>query len=249
MRDFHIKGKFYANILIVGKKGEHLATISEKRAKWYISKKLATEIVPPHPYPRAIKLTFDHKAVDNPKSWDLQISEDKCVMCGRTNTLSLHHIVPYVVRRHFPEETKKYSREWCVLLCTKCHLRIEKIIQPLYKEKFPPEGPLRKNTNITLQIIKSKGHLNRIPPEKLKLLLSLSDYSNVEDIPPYHGMTTKRKMHSLMSESHREAIRQWALEFIEEHGGIDGTEQYFLDLFLKCEPNHLPTWFSDLKKA
>lgn len=243
----HLQGTFYHNVLIVGKNGEPLSTVSTRKANWYVNRKLAEDIIPPKPYPRAIQLNFTHKAKDAPEAWDLHIGNDQCVLCGDTIKLSLHHIVPHVIRRHFPDEHKKHSREWCVLLCTKCHDKVELVSQPVYKKEFPHRGRDDKSANLTVQIIKANGNIDKIPAEKLKLLLSWSDYKTVEEIPPYETVNRRDHFHEL-SVSHREAIKQWALKFVDDHGGIDGTKKYFLELFMTFKPKYLPTWFDELLK-
>lgn len=241
----HLSRKFYSNVLIVSKDGIPLSTVSDHKADWYLKRTLAQEISAPHPFPRAIQLNFVHQAEADPKAWDLHIGEDQCVMCGSPSKLSLHHIVPYVIRKHFPVEHKKHSREWCVLLCIECHTKVENYIQPIYKTEFPYGGKRPRNTNLTLRLVKKTGQIESIPPERLQLMLSRSDYKSVAEIPEYTS-TGRNEHFANVSRLHQEALKTWALKFIDDHGGIDGTNQYFLELFMKSKPAYLPSWFSAL---
>lgn len=249
MKETHsIKGVFYSNVLILGKEGEYLSTVSDRKANWYLKKDLANEVEPPAPYPRAIRLKFNHAAVKPPDKWDLHIGIDYCVLCGTPHMLSLHHIVPRVIRRTYPVEYKNHSREWCVLLCLDCHRKVEDETQPIYQKNIPSFKVHRGETNSTLQFVKHNGTINKIPPDRLQRLFDLSDYKTIDEIPPYRGIATKRQNWKRRSEAHQKEIQQWAETFIQEHGGIEGTNQYFLDLFLKFNPKYLPSWFEELIK-
>lgn len=229
--------KHYSNIIVISKNGNPLSTISEKRANWYLKKNLAVEVPAPTPYPKAIKINFDHNCETNPRQFDLLIVNDQCAICGKTEDLTLHHIIPYVLRKHFPSESKCYSREWCVLLCVDCHGIAELKTQPLYKRKFPA-GIKNRNTNIILQEIKDSGNIHKVKAERLKWLLEKSDYKSIEEIPPLS--VSRKEKHEYVSKMHKEAISKWAKDFIDKHDGIKGVKKYFGNIFLSLNPKFLP---------
>lgn len=235
----------YANVILIGQDGKHLSTISYKKARWYLSKNLATEVPAPAPYSRALQLNFTHKQKDDSEKWDLAVSDNQCVICGTTEDLTLHHIVPRVIRRHFPFEVKGHSREWCTLLCEPCHMNVEMVTQPIYKKDFPHYKQGEKDMNLALQVIKSKGNLEKIPVDKLTQMMAQSDYKNVDDIPLPN--LDKQAINLQRSNNQLALIEVWANNFIKDHGGIDGTHQYFYDLFLTFKPQYLPKWFRDLR--
>lgn len=240
----------YANVLLIGQDGKHLSTISTKKAKWYLKKNLAMEVPAPTPYARALQINFTHKQVGEAEKWDLEVSDNCCVMCGTSQDLTLHHIVPRVIRRYFPFEVKSHAREWCVLLCEPCHNNVEAVSQPVYKVKFPYSSPKDEHMDTALQVIKHKGNLHKIPTEKLAGMLALSSYKSVEEIPdlnPESNRGLNRELGSRRSNTQQRLIEEWAHEFIQEHGGIDGTHQYFYDLFLTFKPQYLPKWFLELR--
>lgn len=237
----------YSNVILIGQDGKLLSTISSRKAKWYLKKKLAEEISAPAPYARAIKINFAHNQPHEVESWDLGVNDNQCVLCGCEESLTLHHIVPRVIRRYFPVEIKGHSREWCVLLCESCHTKVELKTQPIYKKNFPNYIRHGEDWKISLQVIKDKGNLEKIPTDKLNKMLADANYASIDEIPPLSA-EVRRNLYAYRSNVHQKSIEEWANQFIQEHGGIEGTHQYFLNLFLSCKPKYLPGWFADLIK-
>jgi hypothetical protein len=244
-----INRSFYDNVIILNNDGTPLSTVSNHKAKWYLRKNLGVEATPPEGYPRAIQLNFPADVARPRFVHDIVICKDQCVFCGISLNLTVHHVVPHVIRQHFPLEHKARARNWCVLLCFKHHMELEEDLKKLYyDDKFPPT-PRDGNTNITLQKIKTACDLSRLPLEKLEALLAMSDYKTVDDIPMLTAEARKQR-NSDLSMAHREAIRVWALQYIEDHGGIEGTKAFFREHFLTYNPTHLPEgWLQELKVA
>jgi hypothetical protein len=228
----------------MGQDGKHLSTISYKKAKWYLTKNLAVEVPPPAPYPKALQITFQHKQKSDAEKWDLVMSNNQCVICGTKDALTLHHIVPRVIRRHFPIEIKEHSREWCTLLCEPCHTHVELVSQPIYKKDFPNYSPGAEDMNMSLCFIKAKNNLDRIPMEKLQKMMALSSYKTVDEIPS--APFDRQGVYSRRSMAQQKLIEEWAHKFIQEKGGLEGVHHYFFNLFLTFKPKHLPQWFFDL---
>lgn len=235
---------FYSNVVIISKDGKLLSTISDSRANWYLKKNLATEIHPPVGYSRAIRLSFKPHSDAEPQTYDLNISEDKCVLCGKFSDLTLHHVIPYVIRKYFPLTLKSKARQWCVLLCIDCHEKVETITQPIYKERFPLGGS-NPCTNNTLEIIKHKKAFHKITPEKLKFLFDHSNYKTIDEIPNYTPSRRKENM-AERSKQHQAKIKQWAEDFIAEHDGVDGVKKYFREMFLLFNPKYLPQGYLEI---
>jgi hypothetical protein len=246
-----LKRSHYSNIIILSIDGKPLSTISTKKARWYLKKGLAKMLKKaPHPYSQAIQLKFQDKSDGNPEKVDLCICDNKCVVCGRKTLgkLSLHHVIPYVLRKHFPVKYKIHSREWCVLLCLDCHDNAERLTQPLYMQDFPqaPRMTLER-TNGTLQLIKDKGNIHRLSPHKLKFLLKNSSYKNVDEIPSFTKCNQK-DIHTKISNAHHKEIKRWAKNFVKKHGGIKGTKKYFSEIFLQMNPKYLPDGYIGISK-
>ena len=243
----HVIGAPYSNVIIISNGGNLLATISDRKANWYLKKGLAIETLPPIGYPRAIKLKFEADVNRTPKPFEINVNENKCVICGKENKLTRHHVIPWVIRKHFPLQHKQYARQWCVLLCVECHENVELFTQPLYKEKFPQGTEIKRNTNIALQMIKHNGHLDKLSTEKFANLLEHSTYKSVEEIPPYKNKN-KNEFRKTLSIQHKLEIKKWALKFIHEHDDIKGTKTYFRELFLTMNPKYLPEGYLDIEQ-
>ncbi len=128
----HLQRPHYDNNLMVSKEGKPLATVGDDRVQWYLDRNLAM-VVPwhdPH-YKRVIQLKFVHAGNDDGRPGDLIRMENRCVVCGTDASLSLHHVTPYSVKRHYPLRDKTNTRNLCVLLCEEHHLRIEEVNRQL----------------------------------------------------------------------------------------------------------------------
>lgn len=119
-----------------------LTTISDKRASWYIERDLAEEVeesirLSKFPkYLRVVKLKFTAKLEDKMDPFYHQIIETQCVVCGHREGLTLHHVVPSVVRKGFPDEHKNHSHGWCVLVCEKHHNLADNLAMELHNEEI-----------------------------------------------------------------------------------------------------------------
>lgn len=136
-----IGGEYYSNILLISRRSAPLTTISEKRAKWYIDRDLAEEVLDQEReekfprYIRVVRLKFQAKLEDKGDPFYHQILETQCVVCGKKDGLTLHHVVPSVVRKFFPSEHKNHSHGWCVLLCEKHHGEADRLAQELHEQE------------------------------------------------------------------------------------------------------------------
>jgi hypothetical protein len=124
----HIQSEYYSNYLMVSQDGKPLNTVDKRRCDWYLKRNLAEEIDwPDKQYPKVIRLKFKHKGNTNKRESDTMLVESRCVVCGSTKELSLHHVVPHSIKKHYPEKKKNYTRYLCVLLCEKHHQEIEQV--------------------------------------------------------------------------------------------------------------------------
>lgn len=110
---------------MLSRDGKPLATVAFERQDWYLERGLATLVdYPDKRYSRVIQLTFQHKGTDI-RETDIVCTENRCVVCGRRETMSLHHVVPYRVKRLYPARLKENTRHQCVLVCTEHHIAAE----------------------------------------------------------------------------------------------------------------------------
>lgn len=239
---------FYGNALIIGKDGRHLCTLNRKRIEWYLKRGLAEEVAPPAGYPRAIKLNFKAKLdIRNPKPYELTVLKSICVICGTPDKLTIHHVVPQCIRKLFPLHEKARARQWCVLLCLKCHTNVEEVTQAVYKKDYPKGGiPISARDRILLRRLKSMGILHKLDPDKYDKLMTTSGYKSENDIPGPPTKQEEDELPRLSSKIYRQQLSQWGHDFIANHGGIGGTKIYFRNLFLDFKPKYLPTGYLDL---
>lgn len=132
----HLKRDHYDNAVMIHPSGRPMTTISLDRVDWYVSRGLADLVEHPG-YAKAIKLRFEPKGTDSDAT-DLITMPNRCVVCGREDTLSLHHVTPYSVKRHYPARDKAHTRRLCTLLCQDHHLAIEAINQRIAPNPFAP---------------------------------------------------------------------------------------------------------------
>lgn len=114
----------YSNCLMLSPSGVKLARVSRHKAEWYINKGLAS-LVSDDPY-WVLKLNFEPAAIiDAEDPYLIGIKYNICVVCSAEEDLTLHHVVPYCYRKHFPDGLKRHSHFDVLLLCSDCHERYE----------------------------------------------------------------------------------------------------------------------------
>lgn len=117
------KGLNVENWKVFSKEGKHMFTCGERKAKWYLDKKLAT-----HKDEYEIQLTFTPKGYgyDEGEVFGLSGRIIQCVVSGENDGLQRHHIVPYCYRKWFPEEYKSKNHHDVVLVTYKVHEQYER---------------------------------------------------------------------------------------------------------------------------
>ncbi|KAI7853317.1 hypothetical protein BDC45DRAFT_510934 [Circinella umbellata] len=114
-----------------------------RKAQWYLVRELATI---KDNEERAIQLNFEAKGQGHAE--DDYMVEDRdnfCVICGSTDSLTLHHVVPYVYRQWFPLTIKSKSSRDLLLVCKHCHDQYERYATSFKKNlatkyELPLEG-------------------------------------------------------------------------------------------------------------
>ncbi|XP_075980451.1 exonuclease 3'-5' domain-containing 2 isoform X2 [Anticarsia gemmatalis] len=110
----------YHNCFLQAPDGELLCTCDSKKALWYVEKELA-DVVKEDPL--TVRLRFEpagRSVGDVGRYYQLQ-KENKCVVCGGTNSYIRKNVVPREYRKYFPEIMKDHSSHDVVLLCCDCH--------------------------------------------------------------------------------------------------------------------------------
>jgi len=146
------KAKIRNNILKVGSKnlnaenwevyhpnGTHMFTCGEKKASWYLTRKLAKRMDD-----GKIKLTFEPKGngFETNEIFGKSVREAICVVTGSAEALQRHHIVPYCYRTYFPEKYKSKNHHDVVLIQHEKHSEYE-VKATKYKDVIAEEFGVR----------------------------------------------------------------------------------------------------------
>lgn len=143
------RGRLYGNVTFQGPGGEEMFHGDAEKALWYLNRGLV-EVVGTDP--PVLRFRFAPGGPGHAgDAFYLGGKEDRCVVCGATQGLNRHHVVPSVYRRHLPREMKEHSHHDVVLLCLECHERYEREADDLKAELgrecgVPPHG-LRGETD------------------------------------------------------------------------------------------------------
>ncbi|MBI4606832.1 MAG: HNH endonuclease [Planctomycetes bacterium] len=117
------KRAIYESCRILSPSGELMCLVREKKARWYLERGLARLVAEA---PLTVQLVFEPRGRGHSgDAFYTRTRPNVCAVCGATEGLTLHHIVPHGYRRHFPEEVKNHSCHDLVPLCIPCHRRYE----------------------------------------------------------------------------------------------------------------------------
>lgn len=114
----------FDNCLIQAPDGVNLSRCGMKKLRWYLNRGMA-EMVAENP--PTIRLKFEpsgRNGLDDPLLLDGK--PNICVVCGTTEDLTRHHIIPYSFIRYMAVEYKVDIIRDIFPLCRPCHNRYEK---------------------------------------------------------------------------------------------------------------------------
>lgn len=153
--------KIYGNFIILSPNGDFLCRCNEEKVDWYLGRNLAEKIDE-----NTIKLKFEPKG--NGKKDDPFYSQERkneCCICGGSDDLSKHHVVPYCFRKHFPKEIKAHSSHDILPICRSCHDIYEK-----HAYKFKIELSKKYNCSMRGRWIVIDEKSNEIKKSAIKIL-------------------------------------------------------------------------------
>jgi hypothetical protein len=128
----------YGNVHFLAPTGETMFHGDHEKALWYLNRGLVSVVSAEPPV-----LRFEFRpggpghAGDN---YYLTGKGNHCVVCGATEGLNRHHVVPSVYRRHLPAEVKDHSHHDVLLLCLGCHENYEAAADELKAELGAEHG-------------------------------------------------------------------------------------------------------------
>lgn len=130
----------------------------DKRAGWYLKRNLAVKTSEDPP---TIRLTFTPEGMGNAgDEFYTSTRDNACVVCGTTEDLTKHHIIPTMYRTHLPEHYKSWSSHDVVVICINDHKLYETEAWKL-KVKIGEElGISINDCNVRQDIAKKKIRAN-----------------------------------------------------------------------------------------
>lgn len=198
------KSLVYDNCAMYSPSGEFMAYVPLRRMNWYLKREIAKKLDE-----KAFQITFEPKGNGDANDRGHCIRENKCVVCGVEENLTLHHIVPYCYRKHLPLEYKNRNCFDVVCLCHKCHDEYERIAIEKKKELCkqlnvsehrqgtPEQAKAVKNLSLIGTLVRYR---EKIPKERiLEILNTLSEglnekvtLDNLEHISGKHSEKLER---------------------------------------------------------
>jgi len=118
-------GVSFDNCLIQAPDGQNLSRCGKKKVDWYVSRNLA-DIVDYDPL--TIRLRFEPRGREGTNDPLLMNGKPNlCVVCGCTEDLTRHHIIPYCYIKYMEVKYKVDVVRDIFLLCEDCHGEYERI--------------------------------------------------------------------------------------------------------------------------
>lgn len=221
----------YDNISMLDPRGKFLSFIDKKKAKWYIKKDLA-ELTDP----KTLKLKFEPNIRSRLEPNDITDDhifyktprENICVVCGCTDNLTKHHIVPYRYRRHFPNTLKSRSSYDIITMCVTDHEKYEIFSNALHnkliKNYHPAITNILREIKATDKINKAirKVHQNKAPLDKIEAarIILLDKFGDSDpmalkylDAGPLHSEIYKTIVDNITD--YDQFIIMWRKHFVE----------------------------------
>lgn len=248
-RESAAKSLIYGNYTVQNIDGREMFHCDAVKVLWYLNRNLVDIISNNPPIVRFNFHTNGHGHVND--KYYLTPKVNRCVVCGKENKLSRHHVVPHCFRRHMPEEIKCHSYHDVLLLCMWCHESYERFADKLKVElskkhninQHPNSHIDREKLKIAKFVHALLLHEEKIPLERRNLLYGeISLYfnkeivrENLEEIISELDFYTKEE-----SQYEKIVLSEWSLqEFVEMW------RKHFVE---SMNPQYMPE-FWDLKKS
>jgi len=237
------KTKHYSNILIVAPDGQPLGSVGEKKIKFYIKGNLVDKVDPILGFDEVYRLKFEPEG-RTMHQHHIAPRENRCVVTGDEDNLSLHHVVPYFIKKLLPEKYSDHTCHWCVLLNRDVHDKIEIMNETLY------DVPLAKYIGNHPEFIDHKrikqavNTLDNIPYEYWCEFDDQRRYDICNNYLCNQGYATMDDERKHIMDRLR---RKWVDQFIENCGGIEEMFLTYKRLFLTLEPKFLPIGYLEME--
>ncbi len=153
--------EIYSNHKLLAPDGRLLCRLAARKSRWYLKKGLAKVVCD---NPLTLKLCFEpnYSYKNNSDSFILTEKFNRCVVCGTTAELSMHHIVPRCFRKYFPLALKEHNYHDVLPLCVSCHTKYEVLA---HKKKIEICNTLKINCKAFMppqEINKALGYIKAL---------------------------------------------------------------------------------------
>lgn len=234
----------YYNCLMLAPDETKLGYCDEKKERYYLSHGLAIQVSGYKT--KAIKLNFEPK-LKNPQKEFLFPRENVCAVCGKTENLTKHHIVPYNYRLNFPIQIKSKNSYDIVALCVDHHNEYEQKANK-FKKDLAREFGIDSKKNVDEKSVldgKIRGiartlvlHRDVIPKDKSQRLFTLIE-SLLGRVPTQQELELLcvRERRKKQSNDHGRLICEKLNGFEEINNFIIRWRQHFLKVM---NPKYMP---------
>lgn len=167
------KNPIYENYKVYSPDDILMYRTNRKKIDWYLSRDLAEQISDD-----SIRLTFKPKGTGHAnKEYFTSFHENKCVICGTSDKLTRHHVVPYGFRKFLPEKLKSHNHHDILVACIKCHDEYEN-----YAIRFKQQLAHKYGVYREYEVI---GQENRVRNKAIEVALTLLKWG---DVIPEEGL-------------------------------------------------------------
>lgn len=250
-RAYTKSSNLYDNCFLQAPDGTLLCTCDKKKAEWYISKGLGTEIERDRTF--TVRLNFEPAGMPVGEVGEYYQSkkENRCVVCGREDELIRKNVVPHEYRKYFPSIMKDKTSHDILLLCFHCHqisnisdIKIRKMLEvqcdaPIY-ELPQNEEELRKFRYIQRTARALLPSKNKIPEErKLELQKTVKEAYPEQELT-VEFLTQIVNQREPLAE-HKTSHGELVVEHYKKNEGLIELEKIFRQHFLDTmQPKYMP---------
>lgn len=229
------KSDLFNNCIIEAPDGVVLGRCAQKKVQWYLDRDMA-DLVSENP--TTIRLRFEprgRKGVNDP--FNLIGKPNLCVVCGSTENLTRHHVIPHCIVKHMPLEYKCHNSHDVVPLCVACHSLYEDKSYEKKKQLADEAGisvhghsmeELKKSYRLRSLSTAVALHGDKMPPERrvelLEAIKEIHGYEpDMEEIVKLSLMDPKEEVNYIpfgevvvgLVDDFNEFARSWRQHFLD----------------------------------
>ncbi|XP_026726629.1 exonuclease 3'-5' domain-containing protein 2 [Trichoplusia ni] len=249
----------YNNCYLEAPDGELLCTCDKKKALWYVERTTA-DIVKEDPLTVRLRFEPSGRSVGAVGRYYQLKKENKCVVCGDTQTFIRKNVVPREYRKLFPDIMKDHSSHDVVLLCVHCH-QLSNIRDQAVRERLAAlchaplgtaqrgkftEDSVGKRIKSAARALLYQSRRNVLPEARRKeleefLLQHYPDQVEVTEELLQDAANIQTIVENTQFESHGEKV----VDYFLKGDGLLRLEEIWREHFLKSmEPRHMPELWS-----